>query len=449
MKNQTEELCIHAVNKDGMVLRMIRIQSPKICINAVKNNGLALQYVKEQTQEICNIKIYIKMQDLILHTDTWIDIWTGINTNIIYSPCIIILVILLEGTVAFIYQKLTKKIELYCVNLIVSKIQSIHHIDMENLWQKCVIGQNDKPDSSSLGDPYKIMANDFSYVLSHNPNTGQHNVIDILTIEQRSKHPKFIHSKGVIGKFKYKTRVAQFDTSIKSQLCTQNMTGIFRFGPANLGAVNMLGLGFKFFGSNSDENESIYNTLMIGGTAEKINPEYPPTVGDVKYYSTDISSIDTKINKKVDFLSRAFTDLVVDPNILDVSVFIQKYKRIFFEFNPQLMKSFDDVLHNETIIDNIKHVINAKFGSNYTMGTFYALHEHGYKIELGDLILLEPVIISNFADSHLFFQHDIDPENVKSKKSGRCAKPIINLLNENPDSQSSCIFAQRIKHLFM
>ena len=325
---------------------------------------------------------------------------------------------------------------------------------MEDIWQECVDKKNDVFVESSYSDTYKMLSNDFSYVLSENPNTGQQNVIDTLTPEQRSKHPKFIHGTGLIGKFKYLTRVAQFDAPEKLQLCTENMTGIFRYGPANQGAVNMLGFGFKFFRESlkkASSKKSIYNTLMIGGTANKIDPKYLPTVGDVKYYSTDITQIGTGNNNKVAFLARAFSDLVTDPNILNVSKFIHKYERINFEFNPQLMKDFESVKHDELIVENVKNVINANMlGSkktNYVIGTFYAMEANGtYKIELGDVILSEPVIISNYANSFLFFQHDLD--NVKPKKSQK-SHNTFDTLNENENSQSVCIFARRIKHLFV
>lgn len=321
---------------------------------------------------------------------------------------------------------------------------------MEELWQKCVDGQCDVTNESSHTDIYKILGNDFSYVLSKNQNTGQHNIIDTLTVEQRKKHPKFIHETGIVGKFSYRTRVSQLDTSEKiPQLCTKNMTGIFRFGPAKQGYVNILGFGFKFFdiSNNQTTKESIYNTLMIGGSAEKIDPMYPPKISDIKFYSTDISSIDTKKSKKVNFLTHSFMDLITNPNIINVSKFVTKYKCIFFEFNPQLMKQFENVIHDDAVVHNIKNIINtcASEKTNYVLGTIFAIYENtGYKIELGDIILLEPVIISNYANSHLFFQHDLD--NILPKKVDDKHVLKSDDLNVNSNSQSMCLFAQRIKH---
>lgn len=53
IKNQTNEMCILAVQNDGCALQYINNQSEEICILAVQNNPLALRYVKNQTDEIC------------------------------------------------------------------------------------------------------------------------------------------------------------------------------------------------------------------------------------------------------------------------------------------------------------------------------------------------------------------------------------------------------------
>ncbi|HBF3306920.1 TPA: DUF4116 domain-containing protein [Clostridioides difficile] len=63
VKKQTEEICIEAVKENGYALKYVEKQTPKICIEAVKENGCALKYVKwnelegkllkDQTEEIC------------------------------------------------------------------------------------------------------------------------------------------------------------------------------------------------------------------------------------------------------------------------------------------------------------------------------------------------------------------------------------------------------------
>ncbi|MBQ3423162.1 MAG: DUF4116 domain-containing protein, partial [Romboutsia sp.] len=53
VKEQTEELCLEAVRRNGLLLEYVREQTPKICLVAVKQNGYALKYVKEQTEELC------------------------------------------------------------------------------------------------------------------------------------------------------------------------------------------------------------------------------------------------------------------------------------------------------------------------------------------------------------------------------------------------------------
>lgn len=55
---QTREICLNEVMKNGMMLRCVRNQTHDICYAAVSNNGMALMYVKNQTSEICNKAIY-------------------------------------------------------------------------------------------------------------------------------------------------------------------------------------------------------------------------------------------------------------------------------------------------------------------------------------------------------------------------------------------------------
>lgn len=54
---QTEELCLAAVKRNGLTLQVIKNQTPEICMAAVKNDGYALQYVKQQTQELCKAAV--------------------------------------------------------------------------------------------------------------------------------------------------------------------------------------------------------------------------------------------------------------------------------------------------------------------------------------------------------------------------------------------------------
>jgi len=50
---QNNEICLAAVNSDGMALQFVKIQTEPICLAAVKQNGLALQFVKKQNFQIC------------------------------------------------------------------------------------------------------------------------------------------------------------------------------------------------------------------------------------------------------------------------------------------------------------------------------------------------------------------------------------------------------------
>jgi hypothetical protein len=53
VKEQTHDICLAAVQRDGWALVYAREQTPEICIAAVQQTGLALKHVKEQTPEIC------------------------------------------------------------------------------------------------------------------------------------------------------------------------------------------------------------------------------------------------------------------------------------------------------------------------------------------------------------------------------------------------------------
>jgi hypothetical protein len=51
--NQTPEICREAIKSDWRALTFVQKQTPEICLEAVKICSLALQYVVEQTPEIC------------------------------------------------------------------------------------------------------------------------------------------------------------------------------------------------------------------------------------------------------------------------------------------------------------------------------------------------------------------------------------------------------------
>ncbi len=53
VKQQTEDICLTAVQEDGRALRYVENKTPEICMTAVKQDGLALEYVENQTPEIC------------------------------------------------------------------------------------------------------------------------------------------------------------------------------------------------------------------------------------------------------------------------------------------------------------------------------------------------------------------------------------------------------------
>lgn len=49
----TEEICLAAVQQCGLALKYVVCQNRDICLAAVKQHGHALHYVKNQTVEIC------------------------------------------------------------------------------------------------------------------------------------------------------------------------------------------------------------------------------------------------------------------------------------------------------------------------------------------------------------------------------------------------------------
>ena len=57
LKNQTEAICLVAVQLDGLALEYVYEQTEKICLEAVKQNSLALKYVQNQTEEVCCVAV--------------------------------------------------------------------------------------------------------------------------------------------------------------------------------------------------------------------------------------------------------------------------------------------------------------------------------------------------------------------------------------------------------
>ena len=57
VKEQTDDICILAVKRDGSALKYVHKQTEDICKLAVQGNGFMLKYVKEQTNDICTIAV--------------------------------------------------------------------------------------------------------------------------------------------------------------------------------------------------------------------------------------------------------------------------------------------------------------------------------------------------------------------------------------------------------
>lgn len=53
VENQTEEMCLEAVRRDGEALEYVKNQTEEICWEAILSVGGALEYVKNQTEEMC------------------------------------------------------------------------------------------------------------------------------------------------------------------------------------------------------------------------------------------------------------------------------------------------------------------------------------------------------------------------------------------------------------
>ena len=48
MKDQTQEICLAAVNKCGLALKYVKEQTPEICLAAAKQNWKAFRFVKQE-----------------------------------------------------------------------------------------------------------------------------------------------------------------------------------------------------------------------------------------------------------------------------------------------------------------------------------------------------------------------------------------------------------------
>ena len=53
VNNQTEEMCLAAVEQAGRALIRMENQTPELCLIGVKQNWRVLRFVKEQTPEMC------------------------------------------------------------------------------------------------------------------------------------------------------------------------------------------------------------------------------------------------------------------------------------------------------------------------------------------------------------------------------------------------------------
>ena len=84
VKNQTDAICILAVQQCGSALEYVEKQTNKICVAAVQQDSEALQYVEKQTDKICELAVkqngralkYVKNQtpkicELAVKQDGW------------------------------------------------------------------------------------------------------------------------------------------------------------------------------------------------------------------------------------------------------------------------------------------------------------------------------------------------------------------------------------------
>ena len=52
VKEQTYELCLEAVKKNGFALQYVKEQTYELCLEAVKNNGYTSEYIKDQPYKL-------------------------------------------------------------------------------------------------------------------------------------------------------------------------------------------------------------------------------------------------------------------------------------------------------------------------------------------------------------------------------------------------------------
>lgn len=69
IKNQTEELCVLAVQRNGLLLRYVKEQTKEICKLAILQNYRALQYVKNPTDDMYDTTVYDDNSDNICELD--------------------------------------------------------------------------------------------------------------------------------------------------------------------------------------------------------------------------------------------------------------------------------------------------------------------------------------------------------------------------------------------
>ncbi len=314
---------------------------------------------------------------------------------------------------------------------------------MKQLWQKIVDGQNMPLISDGCFATVKMLSDDFSYVAQE--NNGLYNHLDELSEQQRQSHPKFIHSKGIVGTFLY-VPFGEVKNNLDSQeLCNYNMEGIFRIGPANITKVNLIGQAFKFFPIHSSVS---YNLLLLGGSTKPIDSTCPPSIGEIDIYASNTSFVNNSENKDVQFLAKAFSDLVKDPSVLDTSAFLKSENNsIYFIFNEELQQELLKVKHTASVVENMKDVINhhmhKKNSKNYELGSFETITNKSIIIRLGTVYLLSDVIISNYADRYLFFQHNLLHMNTQNTK---CLRKQT--LNENDNNKTFCNLLRRLKYFF-
>lgn len=86
VKEQTPELCMAAVQKDPWALEHVKEQTLELCMTAIQQDGRALKYVKKQTPEICMTAVQQTQQALKFIKDKQIiDLFTSWITTEIES----------------------------------------------------------------------------------------------------------------------------------------------------------------------------------------------------------------------------------------------------------------------------------------------------------------------------------------------------------------------------